>query len=127
MAKARILVVDDEPVVLSVVAGALTKAGHEVTTAAGPLQALEIVTTRGGFDVLVTDIVMPEMCGPELAQQTRLLLPLCAVVFMSGCAPAANRFPEGSTFLGKPFSVSALLRAVERVIAEPSRCSRMAS
>jgi len=85
MAKARILVVDDEPNVLQVVASVLERAGYETTTALGPLRALEIITIRGAFDLVVSDVVMPEMCGPELAQQVRLLSPSSAVMLMSGC------------------------------------------
>jgi diguanylate cyclase len=119
MGKARILVVDDEPAVLSVVAGVLERAGYDTTTATGPHQALEIVTIRGGFDLLVADVTMPVMCGPELAEQIRALTPLCAVMFMSGCVPAANRLPHGAAFLGKPFLASDLLRAVEGVLQGP--------
>jgi two-component system cell cycle sensor histidine kinase/response regulator CckA len=85
MAKARILVVDDEPNVLQVVASVLERAGYETTTALGPLRALEIITIRGAFDLVVSDVVMPEMCGPELAQQVQLLSPASAVMLMSGC------------------------------------------
>ena len=98
----------------------LNRAGYETTTATGPLQALEIVTMRGGFDLVVTDVIMPEMCGPELAQQIRRLTPLCAIMLISGCVPAAMRCPEGAAFLGKPFSAPDLLRAVESLLHQSS-------
>jgi CheY-like chemotaxis protein len=120
MAKARILVVDDEPNVLQVVASVLERAGYETTTALGPLRALEIITIRGAFDLVVSDVVMPEMCGPELAQQVRLLSPSSAVMLMSGCLAYAGQLPQGVPFLGKPFSRSDLLRSVDRVLRKSS-------
>jgi DNA-binding NtrC family response regulator len=120
MAKARILVVDDEPNVLQVVASVLERAGYETTTALGPLRALEIITIRGAFDLVVSDVVMPEMCGPELAQQVRLLSPSSAVMLMSGCLTYAGQLLQGVPFLGKPFSPSDLLRSVDRVLRKSS-------
>ena len=115
MAKARVLVVDDEPAVLRLVASILQSAGYETVTAPGPRQALEIVTIRGGFDVVVSDVVMPEMCGPELAGQIRLLSPSSAILLMSGCTLTGN-LPENVSFLGKPFVAKDLLRAVDRLL-----------
>jgi DNA-binding NtrC family response regulator len=119
VAKARVLVVDDEPNVLEIVARVLDRAGYETTTAPGPLQALEIITIRGGFDLVVSDVVMPEMCGSELAEQVRLLAPSSAVMLMSGCVPV-ERLPRGIPFLGKPFLPSDLLRAVDKVLQASS-------
>jgi DNA-binding NtrC family response regulator len=121
------LVVDDEASVLQVVASILDRAGYETTTALGPLQALEIVTIGGGFDLVVSDVVMPLMCGPELAQQIRLLSPSSAVMLMSGCVPAAGQLPHGVSFLGKPFSAPDLLRAVDRVLQESSLRAKRSS
>jgi DNA-binding NtrC family response regulator len=118
VAKARILVVDDEPDVLRVVVSILARAGYETTIAPGPLQALEIISIRGGFDLVVSDIVMPQMCGPELAQQIRLLSPSSAVLLMSGCVPFLGQIPGDVPFLGKPFAASDLLRAVGRALRE---------
>src|ERR1039457_7362665 len=70
---ARVLVVDDEPGVLRLVAMALVRWGYEVHTAPGPMQALQAVRELPCFDLLVSDVIMPEMCGPELAKQIRAL------------------------------------------------------
>ena len=114
---ARVLVVDDEPAVLHLVAGALESRGYEVHTAGGPLAALDLVRkAKPCFDVLVSDVVMPEMCGPELARNVIRMCPRSAVVLMSGHI-AGEGLPYGARFLSKPFLVSDLYRAVEMALA----------
>jgi CheY-like chemotaxis protein len=121
VAKAKVLVVDDEPDVLAVMSGVLERAGYETTTAPGPRQALEILTAGGEFDLVVTDVVMPDMCGPELAEQVRRLTPSSAVLLMSGCIPAGDRIPRGVPFLGKPFLPSEVLRSVAKALRRSPR------
>ena len=104
---------DDEPVVLQLVSGVLARAGYEVLAAQGPPQALEIVKAPTPLDLVVTDVVMPEMCGPRL----KVLAPSTAVMFISGCVPAGD-LPKGVPFLGKPFSIQDLLAAVERALRQ---------
>ena len=116
MAKARILVVDDEPEVLRFVVGVLERAEYEVAPAPGAKQALEILSRGGPFDLVVSDVVMPEMCGPELASEIRVRFPSSAIMFISGCVPV-GQLPKGVPYLGKPFSPRDLLGAVVRVLA----------
>jgi two-component system, cell cycle response regulator CpdR len=116
LAKARILVVDDEPEVLRFVAGVLERAEYEVAPAPGPRQALAIIADAGPFDLVVTDVVMPEMCGPELAGEIQALSPSSAIMFISGCVPV-GQLPKGVPYLGKPFSPRDLLSAVGRVLS----------
>jgi len=116
LAKARILVVDDEPEVLRFVAGVLERAEYEVAPAGGPKQALAIIADAGPFDLVVTDVVMPEMCGPELAGEIRARSPSSAIIFITGCVPV-GRLPKGVPYLGKPFSPRDLLSAVDRVLS----------
>jgi DNA-binding NtrC family response regulator len=120
LATARILVVDDEPLVLSLVATALERAGHQVASASGPLQALEIVKSQEPFDLVVSDVVMPGMCGTQLASEIRRLAPSSAILFMSGCVPV-TQLPSGAPFIGKPFATRDLLRAVDRALQPPAR------
>ncbi|MGO9096666.1 MAG: response regulator [Bryobacteraceae bacterium] len=115
MAGQRVLVVDDDPFVLRIVATMLQRAGYETVTAPGPLQALEMVTIKGGFDLVITDVIMPVMCGPELASQIRLLAPSSNILLMTGCA-SEGQLPKCFPFLGKPFALSDLLRAVESAL-----------
>ena len=115
MAKARVLVVDDEPEVLRFVVGVLERAEYEVAPAPGPKQALEIIAAGRPFDLVVSDVVMPEMCGPELASEIQLRSPSSAIMFISGCVPVGH-LPKGFPYLGKPFSARDLLGAVDRVL-----------
>ncbi len=115
MAKARILIVDDEPIVLAVAARVLERAGYETQTASGPFQALELLKIGEGCDLVLSDVVMPRMCGPELAAQIRSLSPSSAIILMSGCVLSGD-LPEGVPFIGKPFSPSDLLRAVGKAL-----------
>jgi len=118
--RAKILVVDDEPQVLQLAASILDRAGYATATAPGPLRALEIITGTGGFDLVVSDVVMPGMHGPELAKKIRLLSPSSSVLLMSGSVPA-GQLPRGIPFVGKPFSSSDLLRAVDKTLQKANR------
>jgi two-component system, cell cycle sensor histidine kinase and response regulator CckA len=121
LAKIRILVVDDECQVLRLVASLLERAGYEVATASGPLQALQVVmTTNRTFDLVVSDVVMPEMRGPQLANEIRFLSPASGIIFMSGYVDP-DELPKGTPFLRKPFSQSDLLGAVRGVLRVSAR------
>ena len=89
-----------------------------MTATGSPLEALEWGRTQR-FDVLVSDVVMPDLSGPELAHQLRKTHPDLAVVLLSGTAPDSlrHRFPVDAEFLSKPFKPDALLRAVEQAAA----------
>lgn len=114
-----ILLVEDEPEVRLYAQGVLEKAGYTVTAFADGTEALRQV--RGGlrFDVLVSDVVMPQMSGPELAQQLKRELPTIGIVFVSGYPQLKQRdirFDAASVFLPKPFTGDALKQAVRRVL-----------
>jgi two-component system cell cycle sensor histidine kinase/response regulator CckA len=115
--RARVLVVEDEPQVRAIAARALTNAGFDVRQAPNGAAALALINSeQRGFDVIVTDVVMPELNGPALARAVRQLDPEVGLVFMSG-------FPEGmgnagpdefadAAFLPKPFAPQELVDAV---------------
>ena len=118
---ARLLVVDDDPVVLSLVQLRLKTGGHRVVTATSSDEALRLVEERGLPDLVVLDVSMPGMSGLELLGRLRQL-------------PAAERLPAvflsarvqprdieagramGATYLTKPFVASALLSAIDRAL-----------
>lgn len=79
----RVFVVDDEPLIASTVGLILSQQGFEVTTFTNPLKALEAIQMRPP-DLLLTDVVMPELSGIELAIVIRETCPSCKVLLISG-------------------------------------------
>lgn len=110
-----VLVVDDEHFVRRVVCEVLELAGHTVVEATSANEALGVARDgRRAIDVLVTDLALPGVEGPELAELLLCTLPGLGIVFASGFSDDAElteRFP-GSVFLQKPFTVQALAAAV---------------
>ncbi len=116
-----LLVEDDEPV-RAVNARALTARGYTVLEAASGIEALAIIEARNApVDLVVSDVVMPEMDGPTLLGELRKRYPDLKVVFVSGYAEDAFRrnLPEGEefNFLPKPFSLKKFVETVKDVIA----------
>lgn len=117
-----ILLVEDEDPVRAVNARALTARGYTVLEAESGVVALEIIQERGApVDLVVSDVVMPEMDGPTLLGELRKLYPDLKVIFVSGYAEEAFRknLPEGEefNFLPKPFSLRQLVETVKQVMA----------
>lgn len=114
-----VLVVDDEPEVLSMAADMLRMIGYNVLSAGGSLEAINIARSRSGpLHLLLTDIVMPVMTGRDLAEEFRAIRPTVKVLFMSAYSPASIekyrvRLGSGEPFLPKPFTI-AQLRATVR-------------
>src|ERR1700689_5095796 len=85
MQRAKVLVVDDEPSVLKVVAAALESRGLEVIAVDDAKQALNIVEKQGGeISVVLSDVRMPGMSGPQLIRKVAERSPVIAVALMSG-------------------------------------------
>jgi two-component system cell cycle sensor histidine kinase/response regulator CckA len=116
VAAARVLIVEDERGVLDLLNRALSIRGYDTEATSSPRLALEIVRTKPRFDVLVTDIVMPEMSGAELAKKIECVSPSTAVVLMSGY-PSIPEIPPHASFIRKPFSLDDLFAVVERALA----------
>ena len=117
----RVLVVEDEPQVRALAARALTSAGFEVQQAAnGALGLAMLKEQRSPFDVIVTDVVMPQLSGPDLARAARAFDPKQGIVFMSGFPEAMHNANAsdfaGAAYLAKPFAPSALVEAVRECI-----------
>jgi PAS domain S-box-containing protein len=122
-----VLLVEDDPAVRRYAARVLEGLGYAVLEAAAGADALGLVSTRAGVvDLLVTDIAMPGMQGPELARRLRELRPAIRVLFMSaypGGAVVDDGPFAGQTALPKPFSIDTFSRAVRAALdaaAEPA-------
>ncbi|MGR7997580.1 response regulator [Xanthobacter sp. ZOL 2024] len=117
----RILLVEDEDAVRAFASRALSARGYEVSTAASGVEALEVMA-RGGpkIDLVISDVVMPEMDGPSLLKELRARDPAMKVIFISGYAEEAfarNLPPsEHFAFLPKPFSLKQLVAAVNSAL-----------
>ncbi|WP_338026405.1 response regulator [Croceicoccus hydrothermalis] len=115
-----ILLVEDEHTVRAVAERALKRQGYEVTCAADGEEGLEIIARDGGFDLVVSDVVMPTMDGPAMVREIRKQYPHIPVIFMSGYAEEQLRREidiAGMYFLAKPFSVAQIGEQVARVLA----------
>jgi two-component system, cell cycle sensor histidine kinase and response regulator CckA len=120
-----VLVVDDDPVVAAIVRRALEAGGYTVLSAAGAAEAIAATERLAGeLDVLVTDISMPGVQGPDLAAMIRATRPDMGVVFMSGDTGDLIMPGRGASawweYLPKPFSVE----AAERGGGPCPRCRR---
>ncbi len=111
----RVLIVDDECTVLGFAERVLRAAGHNVIGVLTPSRALEIVSGAEPVDVVVSDVVMPLMSGPELVDEIQRISPLTKTALMSGY-PASSTCPAGVPFLKKPFAPRDLVLFVERML-----------
>jgi CheY-like chemotaxis protein len=121
VANAKVLVVDDDPAVLRMLTSALTTLGYEVAAAPGARQALEVAKNLpAGPDLVISDVLMPDMDGAELIREMARLCPSTAALFISGNAGQV-RIPAGAPFLQKPFSLEALAAKIREVLEPPDR------
>ena len=120
-----ILVVEDEPAVRRVTSGLLENKGYYVLIAESGEQALEVAENHtGSVDLVLTDVVMPGLQGPELASSLLELHPGAAVLFVSGYTDPERLVDldlnECRSFLQKPFSSEALEREVRNLLERTS-------
>jgi PAS domain S-box-containing protein len=115
-----VLLVEDEPLVRRSTRKLLESLGYRVLEACSGEEALALDRTVG-FDLLISDVVMPGMKGPELARRLQALRPGLPVLFISGYAASVigpHETPrEGLRLLQKPFDAAALGRAVQEALA----------
>jgi nitrogen-specific signal transduction histidine kinase/CheY-like chemotaxis protein len=111
-----VLVVEDEPALRNVVVVVLAEAGYRVRVAATPKEAIELAAETGiAIDLLITDVVMPEMSGPKVADEIARSRPQLPVLYMSGYignALSQHGLDERAPLLRKPFTPEQLLRMV---------------
>ena len=120
---ATILLVEDEEAVRAFAARALISRGYTVHEASSGTEALEVMEREEGkIDLVVSDVVMPEMDGPSLLRELRQTRPDLKIIFVSGYAEDAfkKNLPENEqfNFLPKPFSLKQLATTVKETLAE---------
>lgn len=116
----RILLAEDEVAMRAYLERALTKAGFDVVSVDRGTEAVPLLEAEF-FDLLLSDIVMPEMDGIELAQRCAEVSPRTKVMFITGFAAVslrASREQPHAKVLSKPFHLRDLVMEVERVFEE---------
>src|ERR1700722_15844996 len=119
---ARVLVAEDNPAVREFITRSLLSAGYKITAVADGQQALDMLAQEK-FDVLVTDIVMPNLDGIALALKALRLFPDLRIVMISGYAQermrAHNLDALVHRIIAKPFSLEEICGAVKDALALP--------
>ena len=104
----------------------LRRAGYEVVTSPGGRDALRKLEAEEHFDLLLTDVVMPEMSGTELAGRAAALYPDLRILLMSGYVdrPGVGPVEDDAELLEKPFRAEDLLQKVREVLESEPRAAR---
>ena len=116
----RILIVDDEPVIVQFVDRVLRGAGYVTSTAGSGVEALQVAEAAAPYDLVVADVNMPGITGPELIGRLRMKQPDLRVLYLTGyndqLFAARNLLWEGEAFLDKPATIDGLLQAVSLML-----------
>jgi len=129
----RILVVEDEPMLLELTHSMVETLGYEVLSASTPEEAIQIAESytinmtegdrRGRIDLLITDVVMPEMNGKDLVQKISSISPSIRSLFMSGYTANViahhGILDKGVNFIQKPFSINDLASKIREILDGP--------
>ena len=120
---AKILIVEDEEMVRRSTAEFLELTGHRVLTAANGIEGLKVATAHPEIDLIITDVVMPCMSGPEMAAQLRLRDPHIRLLFMTGYTHVGLELSafEGAAMLHKPFALADIARSVQALLRQPAQ------
>jgi CheY-like chemotaxis protein len=118
---AKILIVDDQPSVRHFVRRVLNDAGYTTVSASDGPEALKMIETSGAVDLLVTDLMMPQMRGDELARRVRRADPAVKVLYVTAHRDQLFQdtvmLGDSEAFLDKPFAMHDLLEAVSMLLA----------
>ncbi|TJW13019.1 MAG: response regulator [Mesorhizobium sp.] len=119
---AKLLIVEDDESVRTLAARALERAGHTVAIAAHGAQGLALIrAAQGSFDLVVSDIRMPEMDGIEMAKAAASLFPATKIMLMTGYADQRERAEELNGVIldvvQKPFTLAEIRARVDRALA----------
>ena len=121
----RILLAEDDEAMRTYLARALTNAGYHVVAVDRGTKAVPLLE-REHFDLLLSDIVMPEMDGIELAQQCAMLSPATKVMFITGFAAVTlrtSREAPQAKVLSKPFHLRDVVLEIQRLFGEQAKLS----
>jgi CheY-like chemotaxis protein len=128
------LVVEDDQRVLAATVDAVSELGHTAVACGNPLEAEALVEGRltagqGGFDLILSDVLMPELTGPEMVAQLKQRWPELSVLFVTGYAGDAGEIASfgDHDVLRKPFTLAALDRAIRRSGDARAEGQRLAS
>ena len=114
------MVVDDEEPVRKFVDRVLREAGYSTVSASDGPEAIDVASTLGTLDILVTDVMMPQMPGDELARHLRLQRPTLKVLYLTGFSDSLFKqrvtLWPGEAYLDKPCSIKSLLQAVSLLL-----------
>ncbi|RUV71845.1 MAG: response regulator [Mesorhizobium sp.] len=119
---AKLLIVEDDESVRTLAARALERAGHMIDIAADGAQGLALIrAARGGYDLVVSDIRMPEMDGIQMAKAAASLFPAMKILLMTGYADQRERAEELNGVIvdvvQKPFTLAEIRARVEQALA----------
>src|SRR5687768_2590379 len=126
-AMARILLAEDDTSMREYLQRALQRVGYEVTAVGCGTEAMPLLESER-FDLLLTDIVMPEMDGIELAQKASVIDPSIRVMFITGFAAVAlqgGRTAPEAKLLSKPFHLKDLVAEVDRIFQTEDQHGRL--
>ena len=123
----RVLVVDDDELVRRMIQRVLEIDGHAVTIASSGDEALRALAVEPATDILVTDVQMPGMSGPQLVARARALVPKLRVLYVSALPDRDAAPKDGDGVLGKPFAPQALRQAVATLAAAPAASAASAA
>jgi two-component SAPR family response regulator len=116
----RVLIVDDEPAVLNVVAKMVERLGYKAVTTSTGREALLLVE-KENIEILLLDVVLRDMTVVELANRSHSFHGRRKIIFMSGHFPHLEvNLPHSIPFLQKPFTIDDLKTALEKVRGDPS-------
>ena len=122
-----ILLAEDDSSMRAYLARALERVGYQVVTADRGTDALRLIESER-FDLLLTDIVMPEMDGIELAQKAAVIAPEMRVMFITGFAAVALKAGKAAPtakVLSKPFHLRDLVAEVDRLFRSEDQHGRL--
>jgi DNA-binding NtrC family response regulator len=119
---AKLLIVEDDASVRTLCARAFERAGHSVDMAEDGAQGLALITeARGSYDIVVSDIRMPEMDGIEMAKAAAVKFPGLKIILMTGYADQRERAEELNGIIldvvQKPFTLAEIRARVEQALA----------